>query len=383
MTTYLEYFDSRQLKLWRQRIFEVYDRFRDVFEEYGLDEELRNLLNNLDYLLSILSTKLPYQLKIAKVNEFLEDLDRFRVYASRYLGGIADLLYRDVREVIKKVFNVEVLRMKSRVVAVFIDTSRTASRTAEGKRKKRKPHVVFDGERVFEVNKLTKLKDVDEVFIDTLFPEIYEEVLGLLKRGIKVYLLRNTTVLKKLGLENNLQKSDEVDALILSRVPRECFRELTIEEVELKATVRPLISKYEWIVEKRKMLKQWKSRGFDYNFRESINLMENDRREIGREIMKIVDNSIYKDIYRMVCNELQMKNSTEIAILTVELPLRLPLNTLKRFVGLTPNHNNHRYNHRIRNHLSLLATNIYINAKRWKNKWEVPEEFREIVDSLP
>ena len=92
MTTYLEYFNSRQLKLWRQRIFEVYDRFRDVFEEYGLDEELRNLLNNLDYLLSILSTKLPYQLKIAKVNEFLEDLDRFRVYASRYVGNSADEL---------------------------------------------------------------------------------------------------------------------------------------------------------------------------------------------------------------------------------------------------------------------------------------------------
>ena len=36
-------------------------------------------MKSLDNLLSILSTKLPYQLKIAKVNEFLEDL------ASKYL----------------------------------------------------------------------------------------------------------------------------------------------------------------------------------------------------------------------------------------------------------------------------------------------------------
>ena len=106
----LECFDVRQVKLWRQQVFEVYDRFRDVFEEYGLDEDLRNLLNNLDYLLNILSIKLPYQLKIAKVNEFLEDLERFRVYASRYLGRIAEQLYRDVKEVIEEVFNSEVVK---------------------------------------------------------------------------------------------------------------------------------------------------------------------------------------------------------------------------------------------------------------------------------
>jgi len=104
----LECFDVRQVKLWRQQVFEVYDRFRDVFEQ-GLDYELRELLNSLDNLLSILSTKLPYQLKIAKVNEFLEDLERFRVDASRYLGGIAEQLYRDVKEVIEGIFNSEVV----------------------------------------------------------------------------------------------------------------------------------------------------------------------------------------------------------------------------------------------------------------------------------
>jgi hypothetical protein len=64
-------------------------------------------------------------------------------------------------------------------------------------------HIVFDGERIFEVDKLTKLKDVDEVYIDTLFPEIYEEVLELLKKGVKVCLLRDASILKKLRIENN------------------------------------------------------------------------------------------------------------------------------------------------------------------------------------
>jgi len=105
----LESFDVRQLKLWRQLILEIYNRYVEVFEEQGLEDELRNLLNNLDYLLNILSTKLPYRLTIVKVREFLEDLDRFRVYASRYLGMIAEQLYRDVKEFIDGVFNLEVV----------------------------------------------------------------------------------------------------------------------------------------------------------------------------------------------------------------------------------------------------------------------------------
>ena len=107
--TPLEYFDPKQLRLWRQQILDIYDRFRDAYEEQGLDEDLRKLLNNLDYLLNILSVKLPYQLKIARVREFVEDLDRFRVYSSRYAGRIAEQLYREVKEVINDVFNIEVV----------------------------------------------------------------------------------------------------------------------------------------------------------------------------------------------------------------------------------------------------------------------------------
>jgi len=116
--------------------------------------------------------------------------------------------------------------------AVYVD----ASPTATNGRRRRKPHNVFDRERTFKVNKLTKLKNVDEVFIDTLFPEVYDEILELLRRGVKVYLLRDTEVFKRLRLQNNLKKSDENDALMFSKVAKEYFRALTIHEIEKRAS---------------------------------------------------------------------------------------------------------------------------------------------------
>jgi hypothetical protein len=136
-------------------------------------------------------------------------------------------------------------------------------------------------------------------------------------------------------------------------IPREYFRELTVGEVELKIAVRPLINRYEWVVEKRKILKQWKNRGYYYGFRESIRAMESDRKKTGREIVKIVRKSIYKDVYRRVCNELQMRGSVEIAILVMELPLTSGVDKLKAYLGFTPTKNNGQYNHRLRRHLTV------------------------------
>jgi hypothetical protein len=83
----------------------------------------------------------------------------------------------------------------------YIDVSRTA---VNGKRRQ-KLHCVFDGQKILRVRRLTKLKDASEVFIDTLFPEVYDDVLRLLKRGVRVYLLKDARILKKLRLENNLR----------------------------------------------------------------------------------------------------------------------------------------------------------------------------------
>ena len=94
----LECFDLRQLKLWRRQIFQIYDSYAEVFEERGLDDELRNLLNSLDDLLNILSIKAPYELKITKTKEFMDELERFRVHALKHVGIIANQLCKDIEE---------------------------------------------------------------------------------------------------------------------------------------------------------------------------------------------------------------------------------------------------------------------------------------------
>jgi hypothetical protein len=257
----------------------------------------------------------------------------------------------------------------------YVDVSRTA---VNGKRRQ-KLHYAFDGQKILKIRKLTRLKDASEIFIDSLFPEIYNEILELLRKDTKIYLLKDTGVLKKLRKENNLRKSDENDALMISKIPREYFRELTVREVELNVAVRPLVNRYEWIVEKRKILKQWKNRGYDYGFGESIKAMEADRLKISREIIGMINRSIYRDVYRRVCSELQVKDSVEVAILVLELPLTSGMDKLKSYLGFTPTKNDGRYNHRLRRHLESIASNIYLNS--YKRKTNIPEELLETIRS--
>jgi hypothetical protein len=143
--------------------------------------------------------------------------------------------------------------------------------------------------------------------------------------------------------------------------------------------VRPLVNRYEWIVEKRKILKQWKNRGYDYGFGESIRAMEADRLKISREIIGMINRSIYRDVYRRVCNELQVKDSVEIAILVLELPLTSGMDKLKSYLGFTPTKNDGRYNHRLRRHLGSIASNIYLNTH--KRGTSISEEFAKIIQN--
>jgi hypothetical protein len=94
----LEAHDLRQMKLWRKIVYDIYDKYQEVFEERGLDDELRNLLNSLDDLLNILSIKAPYELKITKTKEFMDELERFRVHALKHVGIIANQLCKDIEE---------------------------------------------------------------------------------------------------------------------------------------------------------------------------------------------------------------------------------------------------------------------------------------------
>ena len=156
------------------------------------------------------------------------------------------------------------------------------------------------GGKVFKVRRLTELEGADEIYINSLLPELYDEILESLRRGVRVYLLKD--VRKLMRMENNLKKNDENNAMLFSRIPREAFRLLTIEEIELKAETHPLINKYEWLVRWRKQLRKLVKDGYDYNFKESIRLMEMDRRKISEEIIRQVDSlPIYGEIWWKAC----------------------------------------------------------------------------------
>ncbi len=153
---------------------------------------------------------------------------------------------------------------------------------ADKKKRKNKTHAVFDESRVFRIKKLIELEDAAEIFIDALFPQVYDEVLELLRRGVRVYLLKDTTKLRKLRVENNMRKSDENNAMLLARIPKEKFRPLAIKELELKIQMKPLINKYEQIMKWKKILKGLMNRGFNYNFEEALKLMETDRKRLSK-----------------------------------------------------------------------------------------------------
>jgi hypothetical protein len=238
----------------------------------------------------------------------------------------------------------------------FVDVAIPADRK---RRRKYKMHAVFDGSRVFRVGRLTELEDAGEVYIDAMFPQIYEELMELIEKGVKVFLLGNTRMIKRLREENGVEKSDEADARILSIIPRNHFKQLTLEELRLLQ----LINMYERYAEWRKVIRQWATiypqTPFKKYVRELYSIQSKLSRGIIEEVMRDED---YATIYKIVCDGLGVRDSVEVAILVARLPLNWKLSRLKGLLGLTP-HKNKNYNHRLRGHLSKLATTIYINNK--------------------
>jgi len=149
-------------------------------------------------------------------------------------------------------------------------------------------------------------------------------------------------------------------------------------EMEKKAKLRPLINRYELLSKRIKTLKTWiNGDGYDYELKDSVRLMEKDKRDVARKIIEILSNDA---VYREACRMLGVKDSVEPAILTVELPLHLPITRLKGLLGYTLDKNKGRYNHKLNGHITALAVNLYLNAKKHVN---VLDKAVEIVDHLP
>ena len=239
----------------------------------------------------------------------------------------------------------------------FVDVAIPADRK---RRRRGKVHAVFDGDRVFRVRKLTELEDAAEVFIDMMFPQTYEELLELIEKGVKVFLLKNTRMLKRLRVENHIKKSDEADARLLGIIPRSCFKRLTAREICLLK----LIGEYEMYVRWGKIIRQWAQIHPSSFLKESARRFRCIVNQYARKIIEEVKSGEgYATTYRLACDMLGVRDSVEVAILVAKLPLNWKLRRLKGLLGLTPNKDKN-YNHRLRGHLSSLAATIYINNRR-------------------
>jgi len=126
---------------------------------------------------------------------------------------------------------------------------------------RRKMHAVHDGEKVLRIDDLRKLPDAEEVYLDALLPRIFDEVRGLIEKGVRVYVLRDYGVIKMAREASGLRKNDKNDAVALGMVSPRWFGELTLD--------RPLIEvdivRYRRLSRIISTLRKWRADGIIMN----------------------------------------------------------------------------------------------------------------------
>jgi hypothetical protein len=126
-----------------------------------------------------------------------------------------------------------------------------------------------------------------------------------------------------------------------------------------------LIGEYEMYVRWGKIIRQWMQICPLDSFKESVKRLRCIANRYARKIIEEVKSGEgYATTYRLACDMLGVRDSVEVAILVARLPLNWRLSRLYGLLGLTP-HKNKNYNHKLRTHLSKLATSVYLNNKRY------------------
>ncbi|MEM0375609.1 MAG: hypothetical protein QXP43_04800 [Nitrososphaerota archaeon] len=146
----------------------------------------------------------------------------------------------------------------------------------------RKDHVVVaDG----VVMRFKELSDIpaqagDELYVDAIQLTRYQEFEKLLARGIRIFYLKRTDVIKKY----RETKSDENDVKALMRIPQQFFRELT--ENELK--IRMLLHEYRMTKGQLKLVKQLSRQAGDeetkVHYNQLIRSLRRRKDKLAREI---------------------------------------------------------------------------------------------------
>lgn len=254
---------------------------------------------------------------------------------------------------------------------VFVDVAIVYS-------KRKKKHCCYDPQtnKIFRVDSLAKLYNYYEVYIDIIPTIIYNEVLGLLEKGSRVYVLRDTRLIKKMRMENNLRKSDENDVYILSLIPKKYFRELTARDVEVKTLVHAYLE-FDRDVIRLKQKARIRSGVIDYSFYEDIaKEVERKKNEVRKKILKLMERDRF---YREVVNYFGYKESLMIAMLIIIIDFSRRIHRILDYLGLHEKAGN-SYNHRIRSILAKLGNTVYLNARKGI---PLPEKYLRIVNSYP
>lgn len=242
----------------------------------------------------------------------------------------------------------------------WVDTSMGAKN-----KKWSKPHVAYDGEKIIQLKRLTKLTRYDEVFIDAAFPEIYNDLIELLSKGVRVYVLKDTRLLKTARDLLKLQKSDTNDAVALSTIPLEAFKELTLKEVEL----RKLLVRYEQYSGLRRRVRTWVKQ---YPGLRSLKVLENElERECQRLEAEITETARYMlPFYRVVQERLGLRG-VSIVNLLLHIDFSKNMHKIKIYV---------LKNRRIKGILSRYIASTYI---RVKGKGRSTNEYEELITKAP
>ncbi|MEM3114399.1 MAG: hypothetical protein QXY72_04580 [Nitrososphaerota archaeon] len=123
----------------------------------------------------------------------------------------------------------------------------------------------------------------------------------MISNDVKVYLLREGKLIKQKRVEKNRKErgKNENDAIVLSMISKEFFRELKLEEIQVKKQLQPLISRYEVLTKRILILKQWLKDSDNSQLKSLIKELEKEKTKIGDEIHeKVMDDRLYSEALR-------------------------------------------------------------------------------------
>ncbi|MEM1980906.1 MAG: hypothetical protein QW137_09950 [Candidatus Caldarchaeum sp.] len=180
---------------------------------------------------------------------------------------------------------------------------------------------------------------------------MYDDVSTLLTRGVRVFRLKRTDLIAAYRERLSLAKSHENDAIVLSTMDAGCFKNVTVEYIELMKLVHEYYKQLSLLT----LMKQ-----LDASV-ELIRLARKNKDKLAYQIVKKAKTTIKE--YDKVCRELGLTDKSRygkaaLADLLLNVDFTAGLRKIICYVGLY-NPNNGKCNHRLKTAAHSLAISYY------------------------